>query len=64
MGSSAMHIARTGLDAQDMRMRVVSNSLAYVNTTGFKRDRASFQTLAYQTVTEIAPSGIVTPGIT
>ena len=51
MGSSAMHIARTGLDAQDMRMRVVSNNLANVNTTGFKRDRASFQTLAYQVVT-------------
>jgi flagellar basal-body rod protein FlgG len=51
MGSSAMHIARTGLDAQDARMRVVSNNLANVNTTGFKRDRASFQTLAYQVVT-------------
>jgi len=45
-----MHIARTGLDAQDARMRVVSNNLANVNTTGFKRDRASFQTLAYQVV--------------
>src|ERR1700754_3887347 len=51
MGSSAMHIARTGLDAQDTRMRVISNNLANVNTTGFKRDRASFQTLAYQVVT-------------
>jgi flagellar basal-body rod protein FlgG len=46
-----MHIARTGLDAQDMRMRVISNNLANVNTTAFKRDRASFQTLAYQVVT-------------
>ena len=51
MGSAAMHIARTGLDAQDMRMRVISNNLANVNTTAFKRDRASFQTLAYQVVT-------------
>lgn len=51
MGSSAMHIARTGLDAQDTRMRVISNNLANVNTTAFKRDRASFQTLAYQAVT-------------
>lgn len=51
MGSSAMHIARTGLDAQDMRMRVISNNLANVNTTAFKRDRASFQTLAYQVIT-------------
>jgi flagellar basal-body rod protein FlgG len=51
MSSAAMHIARTGLDAQDMRMRVISNNLANVATTGFKRDRASFETLAYQIVT-------------
>ncbi|MFM9827194.1 MAG: flagellar basal-body rod protein FlgG [Sphingomonas sp.] len=51
MSSAALHIARTGLDAQDMRMRVISNNLANVNTTGYKRDRASFETLAYQTVT-------------
>ena len=51
MSSAAMHIARTGLDAQDMRMRVISNNLANVNTTAFKKDRAAFETLAYQTVT-------------
>jgi flagellar basal-body rod protein FlgG len=51
MTSAAMHIARTGLDAQDTRMRVISNNLANVNTTAFKKDRASFETLAYQTVT-------------
>jgi flagellar basal-body rod protein FlgG len=51
MTSAAMHIARTGLDAQNERMRVISNNLANVNTTGFKRDRAAFETLAYQTVT-------------
>ena len=51
MTTAAMHIARTGLDAQDMRMRVISNNLANVNTTGFKRDRAAFETLAYQTIT-------------
>ena len=57
MGSAAMHIARTGLDAQDMRMRTISNNLANVNTTGFKRNRASFETLAYQVVTAAgAPS--------
>lgn len=51
MSSAAMHIARTGLDAQDTRMRVISNNLANVNTTAFKKDRASFATLSYQTVT-------------
>ena len=51
MSSAAMHVARTGLDAQDMRMRVISNNLANVNTTGFKKDRAAFETLQYQLVT-------------
>jgi flagellar basal-body rod protein FlgG len=48
MSNGALHVARTGLDAQNMRMQVIANNLANVNTTGFKRDRASFATLAYQ----------------
>jgi len=48
MPSSALHVARTGLEAQDARMRVIANNLANVATTGFKRDRANFATLAYQ----------------
>ncbi|HEX7853608.1 MAG TPA: flagellar basal-body rod protein FlgG [Sphingobium sp.] len=48
MSSSALQVARTGLDAQDMKMRVIANNLSNVNTTGFKRDRANFETLAYQ----------------
>ena len=48
MPTSALHVARTGLEAQDARMRVVANNLANVGTTGFKRDRANFATLAYQ----------------
>lgn len=50
MSTIAMHVAKTGLDAQQTRMQVISNNLANVNTTGFKRDRASFETLLYQTV--------------
>jgi len=46
----ALWIAKTGLDAQQTKMSVVSNNLANVNTTGFKRDRAVFQDLLYQTV--------------
>ncbi|MGY6697204.1 MAG: flagellar basal-body rod protein FlgG [Roseinatronobacter sp.] len=49
MSTNAMHVARTGLDAQQTRLQVISNNLANVNTTGFKRDRASFETLLYQT---------------
>jgi len=48
MPSSALHVARTGLEAQDARMRVIANNLANVGTSGFKRDRANFATLAYQ----------------
>lgn len=48
MPSSALHVARTGLEAQDTRMRVIANNLANVSTTAFKRDRANFATLAYQ----------------
>jgi flagellar basal-body rod protein FlgG len=50
MTTSALHVARTGLDAQDVKMRVIANNLANVNTLGFKRDRANFETLAYQQV--------------
>jgi len=50
MTTAAMHVARTGLDAQSTRMRVIANNLANVNTTGFKRDRASFETMAYQSI--------------
>ncbi|PTQ08143.1 flagellar basal-body rod protein FlgG [Sphingomonas oleivorans] len=53
MTNAALHVARTGLDAQSARMRVIANNLANVNTTGFKRDRAQFETLAYQAM--VAP---------
>lgn len=49
--SSALQVARTGLDAQAERMRIIANNLANVNTTAFQRDRAEFATLAYQTIT-------------
>jgi len=48
MTNAALHVARTGLDAQNTKMQVIANNLANVNTTGFKKDRADFQALAYQ----------------
>ncbi|MDZ3831854.1 MAG: flagellar basal-body rod protein FlgG [Sphingopyxis sp.] len=51
MSYGALHVARTGLDAQGFRMQVIANNLANVNTTGFKRDRANFETLGYQLMT-------------
>ncbi len=47
---AALWVSKTGLDAQQMRMNVISNNLANVNTTGFKRDRAVFEDLLYQNV--------------
>jgi flagellar basal-body rod protein FlgG len=47
---SSLWVAKTGLDAQQRRMTVVANNLANVNTTGFKRDRAVFEDLLYQTI--------------
>ena len=48
--NSALWVAKTGLDAQQTRMAVVSNNLANVNTTAFKRGRADFEDLLYQNV--------------
>lgn len=48
----ALWIAKTGLDAQQTRMSMVSNNLANVNTMGFKRDRAVFEDLLYQNISQ------------
>lgn len=48
--NGALWAAKTGLDAQQTRMSVISNNLANVNTNGFKRDRANFEDLVYQNV--------------
>lgn len=45
----SLHIARSGLEALDARLRTIANNLANANTVGFKRDRAAFETLLYQT---------------
>src|SRR4051812_29076295 len=63
----SLWIAKTGLDAQQTQLDVISNNLANVNTTGFKRSRAQFEDLLYQTLrqpgaqssqTTIIPSGL------
>jgi flagellar basal-body rod protein FlgG len=51
--NQALWVAKTGLDAQQTRMTVVSNNLANVNTTGFKRGRAVFEDLLYQNVRQV-----------
>jgi flagellar basal-body rod protein FlgG len=49
----ALWAAKTGLDAQNTQMAVISNNLANSNTTGFKADRAAFQDLMYQNVQQV-----------
>jgi len=46
--NAALWISKSGLTAQDVRMNTISNNLANVSTTGFKRDVAQFQDLLYQ----------------
>ncbi|WP_243039279.1 flagellar basal-body rod protein FlgG [Dyella sedimenti] len=65
---SSLWIAKTGLDAQQTRMDVISDNLANANTTAFKSSRASFQDLMYQnkgqpggqtTEQTMSPSGLM-----
>src|SRR3546814_4877321 len=63
-----LNIAATGMLAQQLNVDVISNNIANMNTTGFKRQRAEFQDLLYQSVLRVgsstsgqdtrAPSGI------
>ena len=46
----ALRAAATGMMAQQTRTEIIANNLANVNTTGFKRSRAHFEDLLYQTV--------------
>lgn len=46
----ALRTAATGMLAQQMNVDLISHNLANVNTTGFKKSRAEFQDLMYQTI--------------
>ena len=63
----ALYTSATGMNAQETNIDVISNNLANVNTTGFKKSRADFQDLVYQYLVEpgastsdttISPSGV------
>jgi flagellar basal-body rod protein FlgG len=53
MTERALWVAKTGLDAQQIRMAVIANNLANVNTTGFKKSRAIFEDLVYQNIRQV-----------
>lgn len=46
----ALRAAASGMMAQQTRTEIIANNLANVNTSGFKRSRAHFEDLLYQTV--------------
>ena len=56
----ALWSSATGMEAQQLKIDVISNNLANVNTPGFKRDRIDFQDLLYQT--RKAPGALVASG--
>jgi flagellar basal-body rod protein FlgG len=61
----ALTTAASGMQAQQLNVEVISNNLANMNTTGFKRQRAEFQDLLYQNVqsvgTDSSDAGTIVP---
>jgi len=51
--NQALWVAKTGLDAQQTRLSVISNNLANVSTNGFKQSRAVFEDLLYQNIRQV-----------
>jgi len=51
--NQALWVSKTGLDAQQTRLSVISNNLANVSTTGYKKGRAAFEDLLYQNVRQV-----------
>ena len=49
----ALHTAATGMMAQELNVQVISNNIANMRTTGYKRQRAEFQDLLYEHVNRI-----------
>lgn len=63
----SLYTAATGMKAQQTNMDVISNNMANVSTTGFKKSRAEFEDLMYETIKEpgaatgansVAPTGV------
>src|SRR5258708_31050742 len=61
----ALHTAATGMMAQELNVQVISNNIANMRTTGYKRQRAEFQDLLYEHVrrvgTQTSDQGNVLP---
>lgn len=62
MSTRGLRTAASGMYAQQINIEVISNNMANMNTTGFKKNKAEFQDLMYQDVA-INPITTKTPGI-
>jgi len=49
----ALHTAATGMMAQELNVQVISNNIANMRTTGYKRQRVEFQDLLYEHVSRV-----------
>jgi len=56
----ALHIAATGMRAQELNVEVISNNVANMRTTGYKRQRADFQDLLYQNLRRMGANSSAT----
>jgi flagellar basal-body rod protein FlgG len=63
----SLHTSATGMKAQQTNMDTIANNIANVSTTGFKKSRAEFEDLLYQTIQEpgastglnsVSPNGV------
>lgn len=52
----SLDIASTGMQAQQTNVEVISNNIANINTTGYKRQRVEFQDLLYQNLRRVGSS--------
>ncbi len=62
MSERALRTAASGMYAQQINIEVISNNIANINTTGYKKNKADFQDLMYQQV-QINPLTSTTPGV-
>ena len=53
---NSLWISKTGMETQQMQLDIISNNLANVSTTGFKRANAVFEDLMYQNLRQVGSS--------
>ena len=49
----ALHTAATGMMAQELNVEIISNNIANMRTTGYKKQRAEFQDLLYESLRRV-----------